>query len=172
MRNLLLVFISSLFVVSYVNADSQNYRRLRLDEGDIVVSDEKVLLFPRGLIYKTSEPDSVFYFGCFSQDRKDVVNFIENGIGKMHPCGNLVLRGYEDFCDSIKIESFQDKIKHFTSFPNKDKFVYEADVEYTILYYFSDDMFKRWLIKNIRFFKEYSQNLSDKNIKLMVVKIN
>ncbi|MDD4217734.1 MAG: hypothetical protein PHZ24_10425 [Bacteroidales bacterium] len=171
MKYLLLIIISSLFVLSSVDTVSQNYRRMRLDPNDIVLSDEKVLLFPRGFIYKTNEPDSAFYFGCFSQDCKSVIDFIENDIGKMEPCGNTVLRGYVDFCDSIKIESFQDKIKHFTSFPNKDKLSYNPNEEYILLYYFSDDMLDRGFVKNIRFFKKYSQTLSDKTLKVMVVKV-
>lgn len=171
MRKLIFIIISCTFLLYSVDAVSQSYKRMRLDKSDIVLSDEKVMLFPRGFIYKTSDPDSVFYFGCFDQDRKYAIDFIENDIGKMHPCGNMILRAYEDFCDSIIIESFQDKIKHFAPISNKDKIVYDPNVEYVLLYYFSDDMLDREFSKNIRFFKKYSQNLPDKTLKFIAVKV-
>lgn len=90
----------------------------------------------------------------------------------MLPCGNMLLRGYEGLCDSIKIESLQNKIKHFTSFSKDEKLSYFPNEEYMIMYYFSDDILDRWFIKNIRFFNKYSKTLSDKTVRLMIVKVN
>jgi len=167
MKKLLLV-ISIIFSLMFV-ATTQNLRRLRLDTQDLVLSEEKVLLYPLGFIYKTAEPDSAFFFSCFSQNKESVSKFIEGGEGKMFASGHLVLRGYDDYLDTLQIESLNDKLAHFSPLNENNEIDLES-AEYVLIYYYSDDMLDRFFVRKIRYFKKYTEQSIGK-IKLLVVKV-
>ncbi len=146
----------------------QSLRRMNLDPEDFVISDEKVNVFPLGFIYEISEPDSVFFFGCFNSNRKDVIDYIENDKGLKHPSDKHVVRVYGDFCDTVKFEPFNQKLKHFTPLEGNSKLDYSS-AEYVLLYYFSKSIFDRHFARNIRFFKSYSEQFDGK-VQLIIVK--
>ncbi len=165
-HRLVCIFFFCWFIIPL---NGQNLRRLHLDSTDVVISDEIVRVFPRGFIYKLNEPDSVFYFGCISHDQEDVIGFVEKGIGYKPSLGHNILRVYGDFGDTIKIESIQDKLRHFITFAGNKDFILDQDCEYLILYYISIGIIDRHFVKNIRFFKKYSEAIKDKSVRLIVV---
>ena len=60
-------------------------------------------------------------------------------------------------------------MRHFITFAGNKDFILDQDCEYLILYYISIGIIDRHFVKNIRFFKKYSEAIKDKSVRLIVV---
>jgi hypothetical protein len=170
MKNLIIsAFVLFLFGVSFT-LDAQIVKRLK--NYNAVCLNENVDLFPRGFVYKTSEPDSVFYFGCFSSDKSDLVNYIEKGKGFKRNVQDTVYRCYGTYCDTIALCSLETMLTKFKVCDNEQLVPNLHEYDYIILYYISKNSFDRFFMRNIRFLHKYSLKYENAKIKFLVVQVS
>ncbi|PKP01092.1 MAG: hypothetical protein CVU11_16245 [Bacteroidetes bacterium HGW-Bacteroidetes-6] len=145
----------------------KDLKKLGIEKSDMVFSNESILFYPRGFIYCLSEPDSVYYLGCLSTDRKSVKAYFEGEIIGKTPVTNIILRGCQDLTDTIYLESLHEKIEHFTSI-KRDNLIHEA-TKYVIVYYWCSEMLDRKYVKNIRFLRKYAAANPERGIQVIFV---
>ena len=144
----------------------------RLKNYNVVCLNENVDLYPRGFVYKTSEPDSVFYFGCFSSDKSNVVDFIEKNQGAKRVVNDTIYRCFESYCDTIALYSLESMLTKFKVCDNEQLVLNLHEYDYIILYYISKNSFDRFFMRNIRFFRKYAMEYQDAKIKFFVVQVD
>lgn len=144
----------------------------RLKKYNLVCLNENVDLFPRGFVYKTSEPDSVYYFGCFSSDKSNVISFIEENHGVKRVVNDTIYRCFDSFCDTIVLCSMETMLSKFKVCDNQQLVLNLHDYDYIILYYISKDSFDRFFMRNIRFFHNYALEYENAKIKFLVVQVD
>ena len=133
MKNLLLLLFLSIAFVSFSQSKKTkaNLKKMKYDVSELAFTDEKLKIYPRGFIYEVDESDSVFYFGCFSSDQKDVSNYFE---GKKTSLSKFALnsqlyRGIEGYMDTMIVESLDIKLEHFKS-STGEKYSIKEDTKY------------------------------------------
>jgi hypothetical protein len=140
-----------------------------LENSDIAQSVEVVPLFPRGFIYNVSEPDSVYYFGCFSSDLRDVEDYFNGNYSYKRTVGNKIIRGIGDFSDTIYLFSLADKSKMLKAFDNSGDFTPDVDAKYVVFYYWSPKLMDRFFRRNIRALKKFAAENPEKKIEMVFV---
>jgi hypothetical protein len=172
MKNLLLLlFLSIAFVsLSQSKKTKANLKKMGYDVSELAFTEETLLIYPRGFIYKIDEPDSVLYFGCFSSDQKDVSNYFE---GKKTSLPKFVLnselhRGIEGYMDTMIVESLDIKLNHFKS-STGEKYSIKEDTKYVLMYYWNNEMMDRFFAKNFRYFKKYAREHPELKIQVIAV---
>ncbi|MFP5470785.1 MAG: hypothetical protein ACLGGV_04250, partial [Bacteroidia bacterium] len=145
-------------------------KKIKYDVSELAYTDEKLKIYPRGFIYKVNEPDSVFYFACFSSDQEDVSNYFE---GKETSLSKFALnsqlyRGIEGYMDTMIMESLDIKLSHFKS-STGEKYSINEDTKYVLMYYWRNDMMFRLYVKNFRYFKKYAREHPELNIQVIAV---
>lgn len=168
LKTLVVFFILFPFSLFAQKSIEKTIKKLGIEKSDIAYTDERLLLYPRGFIYSVSAPDSAYYFSCFASDSKNIESYFDNSSTKKLPVKHIVIRGSEDYADTIKIEALDDKIKHFKSADAQSSFTINKDTEYVIIYYWNKQMLDRKFISNIKFIKEYSRNNPEKKIQIII----
>jgi hypothetical protein len=144
-------------------------KRMGLENSDLAISSEVVPLFPRGFIYDVSEPDSVYYFGCFSSDLQDVVDYFDGICSYKSAAGNKIIRGIGDFNDTIYLYSLSEKLVMLKTFDNSSTFTPNVDAKYVIFYYWSLNIMDRFFRRNIKALKKFAAENPENKIKMVFV---
>jgi hypothetical protein len=172
MKNLLLLFFIATSFVSFSQNEKtkRNLKKIKYDASELAFTDEQLLIYPRGLIYNVNEPDSVFYFGCFSSDQEDVRKYFEGEKTSLpkFALDNRIHRGMEGYMDTLIIESLEVKLNHFKTSSN-EKYTINPNTKYVILYYWSNEMMDKHFSKNFRYFKKYAREHPELNIQVIAV---
>ncbi|UKN02931.1 hypothetical protein K6119_05310 [Paracrocinitomix mangrovi] len=143
-------------------------KKLGLTKESVVYTDENVILFPRGFVYNLSDKDSLTYLGCLSSDQEDFENAIENTSHKQNIGRKIIRQGY-GVNDTIAVESWEQKVKHFKYADKSISFMIEKDVKFVLVYYWSKDVLDRSILKNYYFFIKYAEEHLDLKIKVLPV---
>jgi hypothetical protein len=144
-------------------------KRMGLERSDLAISSEVVPLFPRGFIYDVSEPDSVYYFGCFSSDLHDVEDYFNGIYSYKGSVGNKIIRGIGDFNDNIYLYSLSEKLVMLKTFDNSSSFTPNVDAKYVIFYYWSPKLMDRFFRRNIKALKKFAAENPEKKIQMVFV---
>lgn len=161
-----------LFSVNLSPAQShiqREMKRMGLENSDVAISSEVVPLFPRGFIYDVSEPDSVYYFGCFSSDLQDVEDYFNGNYSYKSAVGNKIIRGIGDFNDTIYLYSLAEKLTMLKTFDNSSTFTTDENAEYVIFYYWSLNIMDRFFRRNIKALKKFAAENPEKKIQMVFV---
>jgi hypothetical protein len=172
MNRYLILFCFFLFLAGFSQAQSQIQRemkRMGLENSDLAISSEVVQLFPRGFIYDVSEPDSVYYFGCFSSDLQDVEDYFNGNYSFKRAAGNRIIRGIGDFNDTIYLYSLTEKLTMLKTFDNSSTFTTDENAEYVIFYYWSPKLMDRFFRRNIKALKKFDAENPEKKIQMVFV---
>lgn len=107
-----LIFIAVFFPnLIFAQIDvKKSFKKMGLDEENVVRSNENILLFPRMFVYNKSEPDSAAYFGCISTDKNSFKSYFEGdgeNVLKLN-VGKTIIRQVGDYSDSIEVLSLND----------------------------------------------------------------
>jgi hypothetical protein len=172
MKNLLLLFfIATSFVSFSQNKETKRHlKKMGYDMSEFAYTDEKVRIYPRGLIYSLNELDSVFYFACFDSDVKDVEAYFNGSktiISKMSS-GSAILRDGVDFEESIFLEHFSLKVDHLKNEKGKP-YKLRDDVNYVILYYWKNSVMAEDYYENFRKIKQIALEHSELKIQVIAV---
>jgi len=172
MKNLILFLFLSTVIASFSQSEEtkRNLKKMKYTASELAYTDEKMKIYPRGFIYKVDEPDSVFYFACFSSDQKDVKNYFE---GEKTTLPKFALdvkinRGIEGYMDSMVVESLDIKLGHFKS-STGEKYSINEDTKYVLMYYWSNQMMDRFFAKNFRYFKKFAREHPELKIQVIAV---
>lgn len=130
-------------------------KKLGLQEDEVVYTTESVLAFPRNFIYDMENPDSVFYFGCISNNKEDFENYFENPYTRKFAASHKILIDLGGSADTILIERMDDKMKKFSYKDSAKNFKLTEGVRYFVVCYWSAETLDRHILKNYRHFFWY-----------------
>jgi len=146
-----------------ITAASKSYD---LDSSDLVTTDETLKLIPRGFVYDLQNPDSVVYLSCISSDTKVFRSAFESNAFHF-PVGATLLRGVDDYIDTIKILPLTEQLSHFSGFGTSQT----AGAQFVLIYYLPSDNDQDFK-KNVRYFERYIRRHKKLNIKAIYPVIN
>jgi hypothetical protein len=161
------------FLPLYLNAQmsfDKSIKKLGLDIDKVIYTNETVLLYPRGLIYDLSNPDSVTYFGCLSTDKTSFVNYFENSSESLKlKVGSKINRIAGEFTDSIYMEKINQKLLRFSYSDKSRAYKLNSSTQYVAICYWNSGALDKDLIKNYKYFKKYARLHPELNIQILFV---
>lgn len=154
-------------------AQHNQLKNLRIRANQVVYSKESVMFFPRGFIYHVHQPDSVFYFGCYSSDQEEVTNYFERPDSVYLSAVNKhIYRRAGPYVDTIALHSLAQKISLFNKHTSQEISIDTTQTDYVILYYWATSMLEKHLNRNLRFMAKYARKHPEKRIRFLAVCID
>lgn len=170
MQKVLLIIFTLFNVSIYAQSNiDECIENLKVEKSNVVLSKESIMFYPRGFIYNLNEPDSIFYFGCMKSDCENVKLYFDDKIKRKKPINQKIIRGYQQYSDTIYLESIDKKIAQLEPVQNGINMIIRENMNYVVLYYWSCKMLNRKYKRNIRFLEKFATNNSHKGIQVIFV---
>lgn len=168
MKSILLISLFFPFILSAQMSLDECLKKLKIQENEVVSSNESVLMFPRSFIYSTTQTDSAVYLSCLSKDKKQFVSYFENTFyAEFFPIRSMILRSAGTFVDTVIVEPLEKRLSHFTK-----SSILNPSTKHIVFYYWTPSVLDRHLIKNYLFYYEYVQKHPEMNIQLVPVLVD
>lgn len=146
-------------------------RKLNIESVNLISTEEKIILYPRTLVYDLNNPDSVMYLNCISSDKDNFINYFDSSKGSQGlilKVGTVINRKVDGYVDSLTIVDFNRLISSFKL--KEDSLLNQFNTyDYVVVFFWNNLGLDKAQLKNLKYFDKYIKKHPKRKIKLIKV---